>query len=176
MALERINPQPLSNALTTTGAPSLKRLSAEDGSILTALLEKAQRRWPNQDTAESMEEYLADFERLSLKYSLPRVEAALAELRIRPGQVFFPRPEEVAAEIEDQLEREESAKRRQREQAGRARADRERWEWFDGRLNADGVVMVNGALCRTDEEFLKAALALLPRDQCGAEKKGTEAA
>jgi hypothetical protein len=49
-----------------------------------------------------MEEYLADFERLALRYSLPRVEAALAELRIDLEQVFFPRPDEVASEIERQ--------------------------------------------------------------------------
>lgn len=98
--MERITTAQLNSALTTTEGRLQRRLSNEDGLTLTAILEAAQRRWPNQDTAESMEEYLADFERLTLRYSLPRVEAALAELRIDPNQVFFPRPDEVASEIE----------------------------------------------------------------------------
>jgi hypothetical protein len=37
---------------------------------------------------------------LALKYSLPKVKDALAVLRIKAGQKFFPRPDEVADEIE----------------------------------------------------------------------------
>lgn len=44
-----------------------------------------------------------DFEQLALKYSLPMVRQALAALRIRPGQSFFPRPDEVAEEMEIQV-------------------------------------------------------------------------
>lgn len=104
--MERITEALLNNALTTTEGHLQRRLSDEDGLNLTAILERAQRRWPNQDTAESMEEYLADFERLSLKYSLQSVEAALEELRIDPEQQFFPRPDEVASEIERQKHKE----------------------------------------------------------------------
>jgi hypothetical protein len=54
---------------------------------------------------QSLEGYLADFEQLALRYSLAKVQRALAELRIAPGQKFFPRPDEVAEVIEQQRER-----------------------------------------------------------------------
>ena len=50
-----------------------------------------------------MGEYLADFERLALKFSLQKVEDAIAALRIDPEQEFFPKPNEVADEIERQI-------------------------------------------------------------------------
>lgn len=101
--MERISLAQLNNALTTTDSRSQKRLSDEDGLHLTTLLEREQKRWPNQDTAESMEEYLTDFEQLALKYSLQQIREALAELRIDPEQEFFPKPNEVAAAIEGQI-------------------------------------------------------------------------
>ena len=100
--MEHISRVQLNNDFTTTDLPLQKRLSNEDGSRLTTLLERAQKRWPNQDTAESMEEYLADFEQLALKYSLQKIEVALKALRIDPQQQFFPKPDEVAGEIERQ--------------------------------------------------------------------------
>ena len=47
-----------------------------------------------------MGEYLADYEQLILKYSLQKVEDAVAALRINPEQHFFPTPDEVAGKIE----------------------------------------------------------------------------
>ena len=120
--MEQISQAQLNNALIATGRPSQRRLSDADGISLTAILEKTQRRWPTQDNAESIEEYLTDLEQLSLKYSLRRVAAALEALRVKPGQSFFPRPDEIAGEIEEQMdaeryeqERKAAAKRRQRE-------------------------------------------------------------
>lgn len=49
-----------------------------------------------------MPEYLADFERLAMKYSLQKVEDAIAALRIDPEQRFFPTPDDVAHEIRQQ--------------------------------------------------------------------------
>ena len=98
--MEKVSRAQLNNALTEIGEPLRRQLSSEDGSQLTAILDKAQRRWPNQDTAESMEEYLEDIERLCLKYSLPQVAAALDELRIDPAQNFFPTPNKISARIE----------------------------------------------------------------------------
>lgn len=75
-----------------------------------------------------MEEYLADFEKLALKYSVLKIEQALDSLRIKAGQKFFPKPDEVAEEIE--LKREQgiyaadnaaAIHRREREQAEYAR-------------------------------------------------------
>jgi hypothetical protein len=49
--------------------------------------------------------YQEDLEQLALKYSLRKVLKALRALRIKAGQSFFPRPDEVAQEIEIQQER-----------------------------------------------------------------------
>jgi len=51
---------------------------------------------------DSIEEYLNDLEHLALRYSLQSVEDAIASLRIDPEQEFFPRPDEVAAEMRRQ--------------------------------------------------------------------------
>lgn len=102
--LTRVSQAQLNSVLTRTGERSRRRLSSEDGTRLTEILEKAQRRWPNQDTAESMEEYLADFEQLALKYSLLKLSDAFDALRIAPDQAFFPKPDEVAEWIERKRE------------------------------------------------------------------------
>jgi len=100
--LEQINQAQLDSALTTTEGRLQRRLSNEDGLRLTALMEQLQRRYPNQDNAASIAEYLTDLEQLSLKFSLQRVEEAIAALRIDPAQEFFPSPTDVAAQIQRQ--------------------------------------------------------------------------
>lgn len=102
--MERISQAGLSSALTPTGAQLQRRLSSADGLALTVLMEGLARRYPSQDTAETMDEYMGDYERLALKYSLPKVEAALEALRIKPGCLFFPTPNELSEEIEAQRE------------------------------------------------------------------------
>jgi hypothetical protein len=82
-----------------------------------------------------MEGYLQDFEQVVLKYSLPRFRDALAALRITPGQGFFPRPDEVAAEIEAGMYARRALEDRER-QARRWAAEVEefrRWapEWME---------------------------------------------
>jgi hypothetical protein len=47
-----------------------------------------------------MESILHDFEALAMKYGLRQVRDVLADLRIRPGQKFFPQPDQVAEECE----------------------------------------------------------------------------
>jgi hypothetical protein len=102
MALEKLNRESLNNALTPAGQPLQRQLSSEDGSRLTATLERTLRRWPSQENADTIAEFLADFEQLALKFSLQRVEQALNALRINREQKFFPKPDEVAEEIERQ--------------------------------------------------------------------------
>lgn len=103
--LEQISRAQLNSALTT-GASSLQRsLSSGDSATLLALMESMMRRYPMQDLGETAEEYFLDYEQLALKYSLQRVQEALAALRIDPEQRFFPQPNEVAAEIESQKRR-----------------------------------------------------------------------
>jgi hypothetical protein len=45
-------------------------------------------------------DYLFDCNRLMEKYGLSQIKTALLNLRIRPGQKFFPRPDEIAEELE----------------------------------------------------------------------------
>ena len=45
-------------------------------------------------------DYLFDCNRLMEKHGLSRIKTALLNLRIRPGQKFFPRPDEIAEELE----------------------------------------------------------------------------
>lgn len=100
--MERIDRASLNSALTTTGEQLQRRLPEEELAALGILLERMARRYPSQDVEDAMEEYLTDYEALALKYSLQKVEDAIAALRIDPDQKFFPRPDEVAAEIERQ--------------------------------------------------------------------------
>jgi hypothetical protein len=102
--LERVKQAPLRSVLTAQEHGLRRSLSSEDSSILLAEMDALTRRYPSQDIAESIETYLADLEQLALRYSVTRVQSALAELRITPGQKFFPRPDEVAEMIERQRE------------------------------------------------------------------------
>lgn len=145
--MERLNLAQLNNALTVTGEPSRRQLSSEDGMRLTEILERAQRRWPNQDTAESMEEYLADFERLALKYSLQKIADAFETMRISPEQKFFPKPDEVAEVIERKREagmyRDNQRQAEKQRQEIKAQQDRERELYGDWRARwlASGLTL-----------------------------------
>lgn len=112
---------------TTTDSQLQNMLSNEDGLRLSKLIEKATRRWPNQDHQETMGEYMEDFEKLVAKYSLQQVEEAMENLRIAPKQNFFPTPSEMAAEIERAVEQAKPTYYQlwQREN-DRARAERQR--------------------------------------------------
>ena len=127
--MEQVSLVQLNSALTLIEQPSRRLLSDGDWMELSTLVDQTALRYPNQDLAESMEGYLQDFEQVALKYSLPRFKEALGALRIKPGQTFFPRPDEVAAEIEAGMD----ARRRARElitQAQRRMNDiAEFWKW-----------------------------------------------
>ncbi len=101
--MERIRAE-LANVLKPTESRLQRRLSEEDGLALTALMESLMRRYPSQDQEESIEEYLGDFERLVLKYSLQTVRDAIEQVRISGDQHFFPRPDDIAAVIEAKSE------------------------------------------------------------------------
>ncbi len=127
--MEQIDRVSLMNVLVPINAQLQRRLPDAESAELGVLLAQTADRYPAQDLRDSMEGYLWDFEQLALKYSLPKVQAALAALRIRPGQKFFPRPDEVAEEIEAQVD----VERRQNEvnrQAQRRRQEIvEFWHW-----------------------------------------------
>lgn len=99
--MEQIREIALRSGSATQLARSERRLNSADGKILTLLLEQTAARYPHQDLAPAMQGYLHDFEKLALRYTLKRVMVALEELRIRPGQRFFPQPSEVAEVIEE---------------------------------------------------------------------------
>jgi hypothetical protein len=128
------------------------------------LLAQMVDRYPAQDLSDSIEGYLWDFEQLALQYSLNEVRAALAEYRITPGARFFPRPDEIASAIIERRDMQVLERQRAREAAERIRQNRERWDWFDDRIRNDGQCQVNGQVCGTDEDFLKALKGLKPRN------------
>jgi hypothetical protein len=103
--MELVSRAQLENALTMREESSPTSLSKEDSFHLLAVMDQLTRRYPSQDQESSIEAYFKDFELLAAKHSLRKVEKALSALRIKPGQSFFPRPDEVAEEIERQAER-----------------------------------------------------------------------
>lgn len=98
--LDKITAAQLASALTTTAGQLQRRLPPEEFEALGIIMETTARRWPNQDMELPMPEYLADLEKLALKYSLQAVVDAIMELRIDPEQDFFPTPSEVAHQME----------------------------------------------------------------------------
>jgi hypothetical protein len=124
---------------------------------LSMLIDQTVKRYPNQDLAESMEGYLQDFEQVALRYSLPRFKEALAELRIKPGKGFFPRPDEVSAEIEAGAEtrfRQHAAEQRKWEHMEEIESF---WLWVAERMEEwglserevlDGIKSVGGVAMR----------------------------
>ena len=77
-----------------------RHLPVEESQALGILLERTARRYPNQDLQGTLDEYMADLEKLALKFSLRAVEDAIASLRMDPEQEFFPTPNDVAEQIE----------------------------------------------------------------------------
>jgi hypothetical protein len=150
--------------LVPTSELSQRRLSDAESVELGVLLAQMVDRYPAQDLSDSLEGYLWDFEQLALRYSLGEVRAALAEYRITPGAKFFPRPDEIASAIVEQRDKQALKRQRSREAAEQVRRNQEMWEWFDGRIRGDGQCRVNGQICRTDEDFLKASKTLEPRN------------
>ena len=101
--LRKISEAQLANVLKTTSGQLQKRLSAEDGLALTILNGQMQRRWPNQDRAQSIDEYAADWERLIQRHGAQSLRDAVNALRIDPDREdFYPTPGEVSREIKRQ--------------------------------------------------------------------------
>ena len=144
--MERVSLVPPSSALTRTEQPLPPRLNDADWMALAVLVEQTAKRYPNQDMTESMEGYLQDFEQVALKYSLPRFRDALAALRIKPGQGFFPRPDEVAAEIEAGMDARRAVQDRERQARRRATEVEEFWQWAPEWMEFTG---------NTEEELLR---------------------
>ena len=85
---------------------------------------------------------------MSLNYSLPNVRAALAELRIKPGQSFFPRPDEVAAELERQADAESAVKAKKHSRRLLDEMEVTFWAWVDCRMGDEDTAGM------TEQQFL----------------------
>jgi hypothetical protein len=127
--MERVDRASLNNALITTGAPLQRRLPSEAFEALGALMEEMMRRWPAQDLESSMDVFTADMESLTMLYGIERVRSAVMALRISPDQKFYPRPDDVAREIEDAIERNRSALAAQRQAREWRVKVAEFWKW-----------------------------------------------
>ena len=82
------------------------RLNDADGFLLAEVIAQMADRYPHQDLSLSLEGFMRDFERLAVRYSMQTLMWALAELRIRPGQKFFPQPSEAAEVCEELMAKE----------------------------------------------------------------------
>lgn len=80
--------------------PSERRPSSSDLIELAELMEQMAGRYPHQDMEAAAANYLFDYGRLTAKHGLHAVKTALLNLRIKPGQKFFPTPDEAAEELE----------------------------------------------------------------------------
>lgn len=136
--MERASQVQLNNALTATETASRPLLPPEESIQLSLIVDQMQTRYWSQDTAEPVEGILWDLERLVVRHSFRKVADALAELRIKPGQIYFPRPDEVAGEIERQQEGHNRAADTARQRQARATAVAEFWRWAPGWMEITG--------------------------------------
>jgi hypothetical protein len=85
-------------ALRVIGSMALspRLVRPEDETALADLLEQMVPRYPHQDLQLSMEGYYRDYLVLVERYGIEAVRQALQELRVMPGQRFFPQPSECA--------------------------------------------------------------------------------
>ena len=99
-----------SNALSMPGTES--RLNDSEALALTVLCRQMQAYYPHQEFLEdTIRGYRFDLERLAIAHTLRRVKQALLDLRIRPGQKWFPHPTEVAERLEEIVKAEREAER-----------------------------------------------------------------
>jgi hypothetical protein len=99
-----------SNALSVRGTE--QQLSDGEFHELNLLCRQMQAYYPHQEFAdETVQGYQFDLERLSVLYGLGRVRTVLLNIRIKPGQKFFPHPSEVSEALEDLLKAEKAKAR-----------------------------------------------------------------
>lgn len=127
--MERVNEVALKVVLTETDGQSQTRLPNAELMDLGSLMEQMARRWPAQDMQDSIGEYMTDFEQLAIREGLQTVKEAVDALRISPKQKFYPRPDEVAEEIDRQRPERQAAADAEREARARQRRIKEFWEW-----------------------------------------------
>ena len=90
-----------------------RSIRSEEEQELSELLEQMVLRYPHQDMSTAIRGYYHDYVHLTMRYGLDVVRLALQELRLMPGQRFFPQPSECSevAEAIVKQRKEEQAKR-----------------------------------------------------------------
>jgi hypothetical protein len=90
------------NAPSAISKHGTERLSDAEFAELNLLCRQMQAYYPNQEfDDQTIEGYQFDIERLAAQFGLGRMRQVLLDIRIRPGQKFFPHPSEIAEELEN---------------------------------------------------------------------------
>jgi hypothetical protein len=99
-----------SNALSVRGTEL--RLNDAQLEQLDQLNRQMQAYYPHQEFAEeTIRGFQFDLERLAVMYGVYRLQTALLNIRIKPGQKFFPHPSEVSEELEALVKKEKQEAR-----------------------------------------------------------------
>lgn len=98
--MEQVSQIALRSASALTRNHSGELLSDAEFLMLHELMLQMATRYPHQDLSESLEGFQQDTERLAVRFGIRRVQAVMAEFRIKPGQKFFPHPSEIAEALE----------------------------------------------------------------------------
>jgi hypothetical protein len=137
---ERISP-----AFIEQIAVARRSMKPEEEEELSLLLDQTILRYPHQDLSRAIDGFYHDYTLLCERYGLPAVKQALQELRLMPGQRFFPQPSE-CAEVAEEI-----VKRRKAEEA-KANAFRPCGKCYSGLVR---VVKENGMSVMRDCQCLQ---------------------
>lgn len=95
-----------------------------------SLCDQMQAYYPHQEFNEqTVQGFMFDLERLAVIHGIEVLKVALLNLRIKPGQKFFPHPSEVAEEIEVIEQKAREARNAERARERRRKEIQEFWEW-----------------------------------------------
>lgn len=128
----------------TESALSERPQSSSGLSELAELMEQMAGRYPHQDMEAAAKNYLFDYGRLMEKHGLPAVKTALLNLRIKPGQKFFPTPDEAATELEAMAKTQDSQVKFQADPNCECRKVQKGWTWV---LDKDGERVIGRCPC-----------------------------
>jgi hypothetical protein len=99
-----------SSALSVRGTE--QQLSGTQLEQFSLLCRQMQPYYPHQEFADdTVEGFQFDLERLAVIYGLDRLQTALLNIRIKPGQRFFPHPSEVSEALEELVKKEKAKAR-----------------------------------------------------------------
>jgi hypothetical protein len=135
-------PQREQNALSVRGTE--RALTVIELEQFDSLCDQMQAYYPHQEFGEeTVRGFMFDLERLAVIHGIDALKVALLNLRIKPGQRFFPHPSEVAAEIEQEKEARQKLAREQRriesERNQRTERHQQFWKWAAEFMHDTGI-------------------------------------